>query len=210
MSVTARSSLRLNLIPFAMRTLLFALTLAPLSLFAQTTTKPATPATATKGIKWMTMEEAQAMAKKAPKPLFVDVYTSWCGPCKMLDSRTFSDPRLAEYVNKHFYAVKFNAESGDPVMFKGQKLENPDYNPANTGGRNGTHHLTYAIANVNGRIAYPTVVYLDSDMNVLAPVQGYMTPDQIEPILAYFGEGHYKTMDYQAFMATFKPKWGAQ
>jgi thioredoxin-related protein len=63
---------------------------------------------------------------------------------------------------------------------------------------------------VNGRIAYPTVVYLDSDLNVLAPVQGYMTPDQIEPILVYFGEGHYKTMDYQTFMGTFKAKWAAQ
>lgn len=192
-----------------MRHLLFVLALAPLGLLAQTTAKPAT-GTATKGIRWMTMEEAQAAAKKAPKPLFVDVYTAWCGPCKMLDSRTFSDPRLAEYVNKHFYAVKFNAESGDPVTFKGQKLENPDYNPANTGGRNGTHHLTYAIANVNGRIAYPTVVYLDSDLNVLAPVQGYMTPEQMEPILVYFGEGHYKTQDYQTFMAAFKAKWAAQ
>lgn len=189
-----------------MRTLLFALALAPLALSAQTATKPTTT-TAPKTIKWVTMEEAQALTKKVPKPLFVDVYTSWCGPCKMLDRNTFSDPKLVEYVNKNFYAVKFNAESGDPVTFKGQKLENPDFNPANTGGRNGTHHLTYAIANVNGRIAYPTVVYLDSDLNVLAPVQGYLTPDQMEPILSYFGEGHYKTQDYQAFMGTFKSRW---
>jgi thioredoxin-related protein len=189
-----------------MRNLLFALALVPLALSAQTTTKPTSTA-APKTIKWVTMEEAQALTKKVPKPLFVDVYTSWCGPCKMLDRNTFSDPKLAEYVNKNFYAVKFNAESGDPVTFKGQKLENPDFNPANTGGRNGTHHLTYAIANVDGRIAYPTVVYLDSDLKVLAPVQGYLTPDQMEPILNYFGEGHYKTQDYQAFMGTFKSRW---
>ena len=189
-----------------MRNLLFALALVPLALSAQTTTKP-TSTTAPKTIKWVTMEEAQALTKKVPKPLFVDVYTSWCGPCKMLDRNTFSDPKLVEYVNKNFYAVKFNAESGDPVTFKGQKLENPDFNPANTGGRYGTHHLTYAIANVDGRIAYPTVVYLDSDLKVLAPVQGYLTPDQMEPILNYFGEGHYKTQDYQAFMGTFKSRW---
>lgn len=47
---------------------------------------PASP----KLIKWMSMEEAQAAAKKSPRPLFVDVYTSWCGPCKMLDARTFT------------------------------------------------------------------------------------------------------------------------
>ena len=83
----------------------------------------------------------------------------------------------------------------------------PQLNPANVAGRNGTHQLTMAIANVQGRIAYPTVVYMDSDLNVLAPVQGYLTPEQMEPILAYFGEGHYKTQDYQTFMGTFKSRW---
>lgn len=163
-----------------------------------------------KGIHWMTFEQAQAAAKKAPKPLFVDVYTSWCGPCKMLDARTFGDPRVAAYVNQHFYPVKFNAESGEPVTFKGQKFENPDFNPGMVQGRNGTHQLTYAIANVQGRIAYPTIVYLDSDLNVLAPVQGLMDPPQIEPVLTYFGEGHYKTQDYQAFLNGFKGKWSGQ
>ncbi|MCB0780018.1 MAG: thioredoxin family protein [Flavobacteriales bacterium] len=189
-----------------MRTLLLASLILPIGLYAQTAAKT----TADKaGIKWLTIEEAQTKAKSDPKPLMVDVYTSWCGPCKMLEAKTFSDPKLAEYVNKHFHPVKFNAESGNPVDFKGQKLENPEFDPARTAGRNGTHHLTYAIANVNGRIAYPTVTYLDSDLNVLAPVQGYLTPEQMEPILNYFGEGHYKTKDYQTFMGTFKSRWSA-
>ena len=193
-----------------MRTLLLSLAFAPLLLAAQTQTHATAKPAETKGaIKWLTIEEAEAAAKKAPKPLMVDVYTSWCGPCKMLEAKTFSDPKLAEYVNKHFHPVKFNAESGNPVDFKGQKLENPEFDPARTAGRNGTHHLTYAIANVNGRIAYPTVTYLDSDLNVLAPVQGYLTPEQMEPILNYFGEGHYKTKDYQTFMGTFKSRWSA-
>lgn len=194
-----------------MRTLLLSLAFAPLVLAAQTTKTALKPA-ATGGdlIKWLTIEEAQAQAKKVPKPLMVDVYTSWCGPCKMLDANTFHDARLAEYVNKNFYPVKFNAESGTAVNFKGQKLENPEFDAGRVGGRNGTHQLTYMIANVQGRIAYPTVVYLDSDLNVLAPVQGYLTPDQMEPILHYFGGAHYKAKDYQTFMGEFKAKWGAQ
>ena len=182
-----------------MRNLILALALLPLATVAQTTTG--------KGIQWLSIEEAQAKAKKAPRPLLIDVYTNWCGPCKMLDRNTFSHPKLADYVNKHFYPVKFNAEGGDAVTWNGEKLENPDFNPANASGRNGTHHLTYRIANVNGRIAYPTIVYLDSELNVLAPVQGLMSPEQMEPILAYFGEGHYKTQDYQTFMGTFKSQW---
>jgi thioredoxin-related protein len=53
------------------------------------------------------------------------------------------------------------------------------------------------------------VVYLNENLEIIAPVQGYMTPEQIEPILKYIGEGHYKTKDYQAFMGTFKGHWTA-
>lgn len=186
--------------------LLLALPLAPAH--AQAPSAKAAAAPAKSGIRWMTIEEAQAAAKKAPRPLFIDVYTTWCGPCRMLDARTFSDPRVAEYINSRYYPVKFNAESGEPVTFKGQTYTNPDFNPAMVGTRNGTHQLTFAIANVQGRIAYPTMVYMDSDLNVLAPVQGLMDPPQIEPVLHYFGEGHYKTQEYQAFISGFKPKWG--
>jgi thiol-disulfide isomerase/thioredoxin len=134
---------------FAMRTLLIALALLPLVAFTQSTVK------STAGIQWLSIEEAQARTKKEPRPLMVDVYTSWCGPCKMLDAKTFSDPRLAEFVNKHFYPVKFNAESGGSVTFNGQKLENPEYDAARATGRNGTHQLTYAIANVQGTHRLP-------------------------------------------------------
>ncbi|MDX9751223.1 MAG: thioredoxin family protein [Flavobacteriales bacterium] len=183
-----------------------ALLAFPLLLNAQLAA-PATTATAKSGIQWITMEQAQARAKKEPRPLLVDVYTQWCGPCKMLDRNTFSDPKVAAYVNRHFHPVKFDAESQAPVTFKGKKLENPDYKPELAGRRNGTHHLTYAIASVNGRIAYPTIVYLDHELNVLAPVQGYMTPQQMEPILTFFGEGHYTKTDYQSFMSGFKAQW---
>lgn len=190
----------------SIRPFLSLLFLFPLLALAQPVIQATNQPAGTGKIQWVSLEEAQRLAKKTPKPIFVDVYTDWCGPCKMLDRNTFSDAQLAEYVNKHYYAVKFNAESGAPVTFKGQKFENPDFDASRTGGRNGTHQLTYAIANLNGRIAYPTLVYLDSDLNVLTPVQGYMTPEQLEPILAYFAEGHYKQMEYQAFMNGFKSR----
>jgi hypothetical protein len=49
-------------------------------------------------------------------------------------------------VNKNFYAVKFDAESGEEVTFKGKTYKNPTFNPAMKTGRNGTHELTQAIA----------------------------------------------------------------
>jgi thioredoxin-related protein len=180
-----------------MRALLFTLALAPLILLAQD------HSTGQK-IKWMTLAEAQAAAKKDGKPLMVDVYTQWCGPCKMLSGKTFMDDQLAAYVNANFHPVKFDAEGNEKVSFNGKEYANPGYNPQAGGGRNSTHELTMAIAPVNGRVAYPTVVYLDKDGKVISPVQGYLTPEQMEPILEYIGKGKYATMDYQTFTKDFK------
>lgn len=185
-----------------MRTLLFALLLSPLTLLAQNTSDAL--------VKWTDLETAQKAAKKDGKPILIDVYTAWCGPCRMLDRNTFQDPQTAAYINANYHPVKFNAEGGEKVVYNGKTYTNPGFNPAMANGRNSTHELTMAIAPVNGRVAYPTLVYMDSEGQVLTPVQGYMTPDQIEPILAYFGDGEYKNgTDFSVFHASFKSKRAA-
>ena len=69
-------------------------------------------------IKWMTFDEAIAAQKKNPKKIFVDIYTNWCGPCKMLSSNTFTNKDLAKYVNDNYYPVKFNGEGNELVNYK--------------------------------------------------------------------------------------------
>ena len=61
-------------------------------------------------INWVTLEKAIELQKKTPKKIMMDVYTSWCGPCKMLDKNTFQNADVVKYVNANYYAVKFNAE----------------------------------------------------------------------------------------------------
>src|SRR6202008_4671840 len=69
------------------------------------------------GIKWMNWDDVQVAMKKKPKKVWVDVYTDWCGWCKVMDKKTFSHPEVIKYMNEHFYAVKFNAESKEDIMF---------------------------------------------------------------------------------------------
>ena len=61
-------------------------------------------------IAWMSMDQALLAQQKTPKKIFMDVYTTWCGPCKLLDKNTFSNPDVIAYINEHFYPVKFNAD----------------------------------------------------------------------------------------------------
>jgi thioredoxin-related protein len=154
-------------------------------------------------INWMSVGQVQEAMKKEPRKVMIDVHTNWCGPCKMMMKNTFTDPTVITYINENYYAVKFNAEGNQEVTFKGNTYTNPDFNPAKTNSRNGTHEFTKAIAPVNGRIAYPTIVYMDENFTILSPVQGYMKPNQIMPILNYFGEDAYKTMDWQTFQSSY-------
>lgn len=134
-------------------------------------------------IHWMTVEEVTEAMKKEPRKVMMDVYTTWCGPCKMMMANTFTNPNLIKYVNEHYYAVKLNAESPDPITYKGKEFINPDYDP-NRRGRNGVHQLSRALK-VN---AYPTIVYFDEEFNIITANSGYKQPRQIEVLLTFFNE----------------------
>ena len=80
-----------------------------------------TPQKESAGIKWITLQEAEKLNKQKPKKIMVDLFTSWCGWCKQLDATTFQDAKVIEYVNQNFYAVKFNAERPDTIVFNKDK-----------------------------------------------------------------------------------------
>ena len=65
-----------------------------------------------------TWQEALNKAKAENKLIFMDCYTSWCGPCKMLARDVFTDPDVAKFFNEHFVNVKFDMEKGEGVMLK--------------------------------------------------------------------------------------------
>ena len=138
-------------------------------------------------INWMSMNEALEAQKKNPKKILVDAYTTWCGPCKMLDKNTFGNKDVAAYINENYYAVKFNAEGDETVKFKDKTFKNPSYDPEKT-GRNAVHEFAMAM----GVSAYPTIVFFDEKGEFLTPIKGYMSPQQIEIFLKVFASNDYK------------------
>jgi len=158
-------------------------------------------------INWVTLEEAVALQKKNPKKIMMDMYTSWCGPCKMLDRNTFSNKDVANYVNKHYYAVKFNAEGNEVIKFKDKTFENPNYDPAKAKRRNSGHQL----ARYFSIRSYPTIVFLDEKSEFIAPIIGYKKPQQLELYLKMFKTDKHTTLDTQAkfneYYKEFKPKF---
>ena len=125
-------------------------------------------------IKWMSFDQAIAAQKKKAKPIFVDVYTDWCGPCKMLDRNTFSDAKVIEHINKNYYAVKFNAEGNEKVTYEGKTFSNPGYDSERK-GRNAIHELTLHLR-IQG---YPSMVILNDKSKVTDIIVGYNTANEL-------------------------------
>lgn len=58
-------------------------------------------------------------AKKEKKLIFVDCYTSWCGPCKMLANNVFTKDEVADYFNQTFVNAKYDMEKDeDGIILK--------------------------------------------------------------------------------------------
>lgn len=160
-----------------------------------------------KGIEWLSIEEAQERMQKEPKKIIMDVYTKWCGPCKMMMRNTFTNKDVIDYIDKHYYAVKFDAESAEALTFNGQTFENPDYDP-NRKGRNGVHQFARYL-----RVsAYPTIMYMDEELNLLTADKGYKTPQQLELLMRFFAEDGHKQVttqeEFNAYRSAFVPSFG--
>jgi thioredoxin-related protein len=145
-------------------------------------------------IKWLTFEQAIAANEKAPKKIFIDIYTDWCGWCKKMDASTFMDDEVANYMNTHFYAVKYNAESRDTVVYKGHNFVYVPERKANA----------LALSLLNEKMSYPTFVVMDEQVSLLSPIPGYQTPAQLMPILKYFGSNIYKQQNYTVYSDSLK------
>ena len=149
-------------------------------------------------VEWMSWEEALALSESdaEPKKIFVDVYTDWCGWCKKMDKDTFQNEAVAAYMKENFYMVKMDAEGKDPIDFQGKTFK---YVPS---GRRGYHELAAAL--LQGKMSYPTVVFLDEKLNMLSPVPGYQKAKPFLKIAKYFGDNIYKDKDWKSYSDSSK------
>ena len=148
-------------------------------------------------INWITLQELNEQYAKEPRPVIIDIYTDWCGWCKEMDRTTYRHDKLADYINKYYYAVKYNAESKEPVTFnKKQYRYMAQYR---------TNEL--ALYLTGGQLAYPTTVLMSGIDAQPAPFQGYLRPKQMEAPLKYFGEKANERGSFVDFNKRLRTEW---
>lgn len=94
--------------------------------------------------KSRTLSTVLDQAAEKNRPVFVDFYTSWCTPCKMMDEDVFTDRQLAKYYNEKFMNYKVDCET-----------------------QNGAN-----LASIFNVSTYPTLLWLDTKGNVLVKYEG--------------------------------------
>lgn len=122
-------------------------------------------------IQWMSFENSMSAFESAPKEIFIDVYTDWCGWCKKMDQSTFKDPKIVNKLSKDYYPVKLDAEMKREVLLFDDTLNFVKY------GRNGAHEL--ALKLLGGKMSYPSYVILDKNLKIKKVIKGYKNTFQL-------------------------------
>lgn len=94
--------------------------------------------------------EVLKMAKKENKLIFLDIYATWCGPCKRLKANTFSDAEVGKLYNQKFINVALDGEKGEGLELARK----------------------YAVR------SYPTLLFLDGNGNIVNRTGGYHNPKE--------------------------------
>ena len=147
-------------------------------------------------VKWLSFEEALALNKKNPKPILLDMYTDWCGWCKKMDKTTYKNKVIVDYINQNFYAIKMDGEGKKDITFRNHtfKFKNE--------GRRGYHELAAAL--MNGKMSYPTTIFMNQKEELLDKIPGYLDAKTMEKVLAFFAKDKYKTEKWADFDKNFK------
>ncbi len=180
-------------IRYTIATLIFSVVLS--SLFAQK--KEVKAFSKPKEIEWLSIAEVEQRMKTEPRKVYVDIYTDWCGWCKVMEKKTFTHPKLIEYLNNNYYCIRFNAEAKDTIVFNGKKY----------GFYAGSKTNELAVEWMQHKLSYPSSIFMEENFKNPQPVPGYLEVPSIEMILKYFGGNHHKKTPWEKYKNDFVGEW---
>lgn len=149
-----------------------------------------------KPVKYLSWNELQQQHKKKKKKVLVTLTAPFSNTSRVTHKTTFSDTLLADYVNKNFYLVNLDVTSQDTLHFKQEK-----FFPVPVNGL-ALHSLAFKLS--NNQFSLPSIIVLDEELNTIDMLNFYRTPEQLKPVLKYFGGNHYKQQPFTEFIKAYQ------
>ena len=110
-------------------------------------------------VNWVTLAEAIELAKSNNKPIFIDFTAEWCGWCKVMDQKTFTQPDVVAFMNNNFITVKLDYDSKEKLDFFGDSM------------------TAREIADLYKVPGLPTILLLSHDSKKSKKLVGYKKPE---------------------------------
>ncbi len=105
------------------------------------------------GINWQkgNFESILNKAKSEKKLVYVDIFTTWCGPCKQMDAEVFTNQEVGKTFNENFICYKIDGEKGE--------------------GKDLVEYFELE--------SYPTSMFLDAEWNVVLKLEGFRPKERL-------------------------------
>lgn len=151
-------------------------------------------------LEWIRLNEALELQKENPKKILMKVYVrDVCEECEQLEKETFSNKKLIRYVKENYYTVYLDGEGNDVINYMDFEYTNPNYVEAEN-GRNSTHLFVNALK----LSTYPSLVFFESDGNIIQAIGGYKDAQELELYLRMVATDEYKEITTPAAWETYQ------
>lgn len=162
----------------------FALAHAPSGVAGPSTRldRSSKPAPGGKKLPWLALDAATEKAKKENKHVIVDVYTTWCGWCKVMDRQTYGNAEVASYLTENFVLAKVNGESSAEVHWEGKTMTERQF------------------ARAIGVTGFPATYFLKPDAGLIGGAPGFIPPDNFIIYAKYVNTKWYEKGTPQEYL----------
>lgn len=131
-------------------------------------------------VQWVTFEALEDSLELKPQKVLIDFYADWCQYCKKMDRVVFTKDKIINVLNEKYYAVRFDIESRDTIVFNGRTYTNKSFGLT----RKPVHEIALLFGSVDlENFILPLIVVLNKNFEIESRYSRYIDPKEMEKIL---------------------------